>query len=400
METKDKVRILQAKGVKIISPTQVYIDADVLPEQIAAGSCLYPFTRLHGEKTTIATGALIGQEGPATVIDCCIGKNVQLKGGFFSNSLFLEGSSIGSGAHIRECCIIEEEASCAHSVGLKHTILFPFVTLGSLVNFCDCLLAGGTSRTLHSEVGSSYIHFNFTPHQDKATPSLLGDVPRGVMLRESAIFLGGQGGIVGPARLDYGSTLPAGTIWRGESGSRSHIGNPGEFQQGIYKRFRSIAENNINYIANLIALKEWYAQVRSLFWQNDEYGTLFSLSAAEILKRAIAERILRLQGLCAKAMAGRERATHVLDAATLRAQDNFIANFAKVAAYLDAPPLSKANSLQAQKFIATIAEAAPWESYISVIKKLDSTTVKQGSDWLTNIVEEVGKNALTTFCTL
>ena len=115
---------------------------------------------------------------------------------------------------MREGTILEEEASIAHTVGLKQTILFPFVTLGSLINFCDCLMAGGTDRKNHSEVGSSYIHFNFTPNQDKATPSLIGDVPRGVMLNQRPIFLGGQGGMVGPVRLDYGITVAAGTILR------------------------------------------------------------------------------------------------------------------------------------------------------------------------------------------
>lgn len=76
---------------------------------------------------------------------------------------------MGSGAHVRGGTILEEEANGAHTVGLKQTILMPFVTLGSLINFCDVLLAGGTSRTNHSEVGSSYIHFNFTPDGDKTT---------------------------------------------------------------------------------------------------------------------------------------------------------------------------------------------------------------------------------------
>lgn len=54
-------------------------------------------------------------------------------------------------------------------------------------------MAGGTSRKDHSEVGSSYIHFNFTPDGDKTTPSLIGDVPRGEMLNQTPIFLGRQG---------------------------------------------------------------------------------------------------------------------------------------------------------------------------------------------------------------
>ena len=80
---------------------------------------------------------------------------------------------------MRRGTILEEHASCAHTVGLKQTILFPYVTLGSLINFCDCFMAGGTGPRNHSEVGSSYIHFNFSANQDKATASLLGMCPRG-----------------------------------------------------------------------------------------------------------------------------------------------------------------------------------------------------------------------------
>ena len=81
----------------------------------------------------------------------------------------MEKACLGYNSHVRAGTILEEAASVAHTVGLKQTILFPFVTLGSLINFCDCLMAGGTGPKDHSEVGSSYIHFNFTPNQDKAT---------------------------------------------------------------------------------------------------------------------------------------------------------------------------------------------------------------------------------------
>jgi len=116
---------------------------------------------------------------------------------------------MGSGSHVRDGTILEEQASVAHTVALKQTILFPFVTLGSLINFCDCFMSGGTDRKNHSEVGSSYIHFNFTPNQDKATASLIGDVPNGVMLNKNPIFLGGQGGLIGPCRLTFGTIIAA-----------------------------------------------------------------------------------------------------------------------------------------------------------------------------------------------
>ena len=179
---------------------------------------------------------------------------------------------MASGAQVREGCLLEEEANGSHTVGLKQTILFPFVTLGSLINFCDCLLAGGTSRKDHSEVGSSYIHFNYTPNQDKATASLLGDVPRGVMLREPPIFLGGQGGLVGPARIGFGTVIAAGSVWRGDCpeggkllrGERDQPALRGAFHPGLYGDIRRRVTNNILYLANLLALRQWYLHVRVL----------------------------------------------------------------------------------------------------------------------------------------
>ena len=165
---------------------------------------------------------------------------------------------MGLAAHVREGCLLEEEASGAHCVGLKQTILFPFVTLGSLINFCDCLMAGGTGRKDHSEVGSSYIHFNFTPDGDKTTPSLIGDVPRGVMLRERPVFLGGQGGMVGPLRVGYGNVIAAGTILRNDVTEenklvvgKSYTGSVTNFTPNQYSGLSRLVSNNVLYLANL-----------------------------------------------------------------------------------------------------------------------------------------------------
>lgn len=206
-----------------------------------------------------------------TVEDCQLGAGVELKGGYAAGAVFLDGANVGSGAHIRPGTILEEEASAAHTVGFKQTILLPFVTTGSLINFCDCLMAGGTSRKNHSEVGSSYIHFNYTPHQDKATASLIGDVPRGVMLDQPPVFLGGQGGLVGPARLGYGTVIPAGTIWRGDVTqghqllSAAPAPRPGvqPYHPGCYRAARRILRNNLVYLGNVRALRAWYVDVRA-----------------------------------------------------------------------------------------------------------------------------------------
>ena len=210
----EKVICLLKKGVRMTAPFSVEIGDEVNPERIADSLTIYGSARIYGKNTLISPGAKLGYEAPVTLIDCQLGRDVDLRGGYFNNSVFLNKAIMGSNAQVRAGCLLEEEAGGNHCVGLKQTILFPFVQLGSLVNFCDCLMAGGTNRRNHSEVGSSFIHFNYTPRQDKATPSLIGDVPRGVMLREPPIFLGGQGGIVGPVQIDYGTVIPAGIICR------------------------------------------------------------------------------------------------------------------------------------------------------------------------------------------
>ncbi|MBN1829010.1 MAG: UDP-N-acetylglucosamine pyrophosphorylase [Deltaproteobacteria bacterium] len=302
---EDKISALLRKGVSILNPSSVEIGNDVDIERISSrGVVLHGGTKLCGSKLLIGPDAVIGFEGPATVVDCQLGKGVHLKGGFFTKSVFLDRSAMSLGAHVREACLVEEEASGAHTVGLKHTILFPFVTVGSLVNFCDCLMAGGNSRKNHSEVGSSYIHFNYTPNQDKATPSLIGDVPRGVMLRERPIFLGGQGGIVGPLRIGYGTVAAAGTILRSDcpkGGSLIVEGTP----RGIVRKFtgelmgnlRRRVCNNVIYIANLTALREWYRHARRIFFAGDGHEEALYRGALEKIDMAVEERVGRLESL-------------------------------------------------------------------------------------------------------
>ena len=307
----DKIARLIDKGVRIPNPLTLDIGEEVRLDRISGEKVvIYPGCRIYGEKTLISPGAKIGYEGPVTIDNCQIGPKVELKGGYFSRSVFLEGASMGLGAQVREACILEEEASGAHCVGIKQTILLPFVTLGSLINFCDCLMAGGTSRQNHSEVGSSYIHFNFTPDGDKTTPSLIGDVPRGVMLAEPPIFLGGQGGMVGPLRIGYGNVVAAGSILRKDyiEENRLIVGKAPEgrvrrFMPKAYAGFKRIVEGNILYLANLAALEEWYRWVRKGFFDAQELGSFLYEGALEALAAARKERLKRLKAMAEKAHA-------------------------------------------------------------------------------------------------
>jgi UDP-N-acetylglucosamine/UDP-N-acetylgalactosamine diphosphorylase len=301
------VQRLLDMGVRVPSPLTVVVGDDVKVDQIAADVTIYPGCRIAGQRTVLSPGVKLGQEAPVVIEDCQLGRDVELKGGYFRQSTFLDKANMGLGAQVREACLLEEEANGAHTVGLKQTILFPFVTLGSLINFCDVLMSGGTSRKEHSEVGSSYIHFNFTPEGDKATPSLIGDVPRGVLLNRPPIFLGGQGGIVGPIHLGFGTIVAAGSILRHdipqdgrlivECVGRS-LNRP--YHRRAYPNLVRIVNNNVRYLGNLLALDQWYRHVRRGFFGDDRPGRLLYEGARDKLALAKQERIKRLRDLAAK----------------------------------------------------------------------------------------------------
>lgn len=271
-----RIAALLDRGVIIPCPESIEVDADVDPSRITPGVVLHSGTKLSGSRTFLASGVRLGAEGPVTLHNCVLGPDVVLDGGFFTGATFLDRANARSWAHMREGTLLEEEASVAHCVGLKQTILFPFVTLGSLINFCDCLMAGGTSRKNHSEVGSGYIHFNYTPRGEKATPSLFGDVPRGVLLDQPRIFLGGLGATVGPTSVGYGSFLGPGQVYRREVGEGQNLlGEPPiplnvAFDPQRLTGIRQKLRRNLRYIGNLAALWQWYVHARALFERHGE----------------------------------------------------------------------------------------------------------------------------------
>jgi UDP-N-acetylglucosamine/UDP-N-acetylgalactosamine diphosphorylase len=292
---------LQASGALFIAP-------DVRLERIATDVVFHPGCRLSGADLSIGPGCVIGAEAPATINNCQLGARVNLAGGFFEGATFLDDAKAASCAHVRPGCLLEEGSSIAHSVGLKQTIFMPWVASGSLINFCDALMAGGTSRKNHSEIGSSYIHFNFTPHQDKATASLIGDVPNGVLLNQDPIFLGGQGGMVGPCKIAYGTVIPAGQIWRGDVDKPGQLVAHAGFKRNIEMKYDAhkfssvthIVHNNLTYIGNILALDAWYRVVRAPYMSADPFQNACFAGARTRLAEVLKERFMRLDELMEK----------------------------------------------------------------------------------------------------
>jgi UDP-N-acetylglucosamine/UDP-N-acetylgalactosamine diphosphorylase len=380
------IESLLDKGVVIPNPLSLDIGPDVDLDRISADNVtIHPGCRIRGQQTVISAGVTLGAEGPVTIEDCRLGPNVSLKGGYAAQAVFLDGVNLGLGHHIREGTLLEEEASGAHNVGLKQTILFPFVTLGSLINFCDCLMSGGTSRSDHSEVGSSYIHFNFTPRGDKATASLFGDVARGVMLRERPIFLGGQGGAIGPVTVGFGSVIAAGSILRADvPDGQLVVAGPADSRQVPFDPGRSrdlypTVARNVGYIANLRALREWYQQARAPFFAAQEFGELIGAGAVQTLTAAAAERSKRLQAMVAKGSPG------PADHPGLRDRLGDVCQLLMASPLATAPPGELLTDLARQ--------ARDGSTYITAVRQLSAENVASGTAWLEGVVQELWTRA-------
>jgi UDP-N-acetylglucosamine/UDP-N-acetylgalactosamine diphosphorylase len=397
-----KIQILLQKGVQIPNPASIEIGEEVDPDKISEnGVVIHAGCKIFGQSTLILQGARLGYEGPATVVDCQIGPKAELKGGFFKDSVFLEKANMGYGAHVRAGTILEEQASGAHTVALKQTILFPFVTLGSLINFCDCFMSGGTNRKNHSEVGSSYIHFNFTPDQDKATPSLIGDVPGGVMLNQRPIFLGGQGGLVGPCRLAHGTTIAAGTIYRQDElrPGRLIFGGEGKggnisYTPGRHRHGKRIIKNNVIFIANLFALMQWYRYVRPLFVsQNFPQALLEALK--EKLNLAIDERIKRLGGYCLNTPTDQTLNDNA-SPANLKSKPELPNRWPEIQDYLIARQDFVGDRALRDDFLEklNLAIKNSEKNYIAAITGLTPEDTQTGTNWLQGIVDEITTGTL------
>jgi UDP-N-acetylglucosamine/UDP-N-acetylgalactosamine diphosphorylase len=367
----ERVAALRERGVRIPAPEQVYIDDDVDLSRIAPKVTLWPGTRLHGARTFLAAGVSIGAEGPAVVHDSVFADNAAIASGYVRGGVLLRDAKLGANAHVRDGTLLEEEASTAHAVGLKQTILLSFVTLGSLINFCDVLMAGGTSRRDHSEVGSGFIHFNFTPwgkQGDKATPSLMGDVVHGVFLDQARIFLGGSGGVVGPRRVGFGSIVAAGQVLRRDvEGARLVVDAAERIDAPVRApgsgRVDRLVAPNAAFLGQLVALRAWYRDVR--------LARMPTAPEHESTRVATAEAIAAID-TCIE-----ERWTRLAALATEHGRRAEKPSFA-----IEAP--------------CPIGLRADPADHVAWVKALPAADVERGRDWLgaiaTEIVDRVAQN--------
>ena len=367
------------RGVTMPAPDHVYVDRTVALDRVQAGATLFPGTRIAGASTFIGAGALVGSEGPATLVDCAIDADSEVCSGFAEGTVLFRGAKLGGSGHARPATILEEFASTAHAVGLKQTVLMSYATLGSVINACDLLVSGGTSKDDHSEVGSGFIHFNFTPwgeRGDKATPSLVGNVHEGAFLHRRRVFVGGLSGMVGPGEVGFGSVTAAGQVIRRTVGTDrlSATAPPTidrERNDGPMLAINPVKlQANCHYVGQLCALRAWYVQVRMVrrarFAPPADVLPEVLAAGVRAIDRMIVERLARLRQYC---------------------PDNRLATGVFVADLdaRDPPP---------DEFLRPAFAHRPDAAHLDWVRSLEAEAVEAGVEWLRAVsVDAAGRVA-------
>ena len=296
-----RIASLHARGVDVWGPERVYVSEDIDLDSIEPGSVIRRAT-LSGPTLRIASGAVIGTSGHAEVDDCQIGRNAELGAGLYKGATFLEGVKIRGFAEIRPGTLLEEQVDLAHCVALKNTTFTCCCVAGSLINFCDLFLSGGTSRREHTEIGSGAVHYNFDPRGDK-WGSLIGGI-RGVLLRSAPVFIGGTCGLVGPLEVGLGAVTAAGSVIRKDVRENELVADSGRrlrrpgFDRQAYGRLKRQFLVTAKLIGTLRALDAWYTLVRVPNARQDE-RPLYEAGRKQIHAQ-IQERIRRLGKIVAK----------------------------------------------------------------------------------------------------
>lgn len=394
-----RVEALQRRGVEVWGPERVYVSEDVKLDAIEAGAVIRHAT-LSGPELRIAKGAKVGVSGHAEVEDCQLATDVELGAGLYQGATFLRGAKVRGFAEIRPGTLLEEEAEAAHSVALKNTTFTSCCVAGSLINFCDLFLSGGTSRRDHTEVGSGTIHFNFDPRGDK-WGSLIGGI-RGVLLRSAPVFVGGNCGLVGPVEIGFGSVTAAGSVIRRDVGQNVVIATGSknvqirDFDRRIYGSLTSRFLLTAKLIGTLRALDRWYALVRLPTASADERP--FYDAARKQIEIQLAERIKRLGSIVAKlpesislSLAG----SSADDSPAIRQHRNLIERWPAAADALQAPVETPAPPAD---FVNAFSEArTKGMSHIQAIQN-SREGVDETAKWLDGIVDGVTERARKTLC--
>jgi UDP-N-acetylglucosamine/UDP-N-acetylgalactosamine diphosphorylase len=295
----------------------------------------------------------------------------------------------GVGFRVRKGSLYEEGACSGQHTDTKMTLLMPWVTLGSNINCCDVLLAGGTSDSpgRFSEVGSGTIHFNFTIRGDKATASLLGNVCEGVFLRSERLFIGGNCSLLGPLRAEFGSFSAAGIRLSGQlipglNMGTAYLSGHKNYDPRCFPNLSRIVSTQLQFFSELVALFHWYDQVR-VRMAKDVFQESLYRQGQHIVQRNLEERIAQLQLLTDLVSENQSHSERVLPEATLQDQRDWLRKWTQRQEQLQ--NYASIPKLVPESLLRELENAEG--TYTKRVQQLSPTVVEAGQQWLESIAK-------------
>jgi UDP-N-acetylglucosamine/UDP-N-acetylgalactosamine diphosphorylase len=213
--------------------------------------------------------------------------------------------------------------------------------------------------------------------------------------------------MVGPARIGYGTVIAAGAVYRGDCpdggiliGGNSEEAYEKYFHSGFYGNVQRRVLNNIIYLANLLALRQWYIHVRKPFFKNQEFGDGLFEGALEKLEMAVSERLKRFEALSQKMEQSIEIGKDVLQGQqkdiVLQQQSELLNNWTPLGQCFSEQNEMAIAEKERTSFIQAINDIVEKEDrgYTDAIQALDADIASIGVYWLQSIVDGILKRAL------
>jgi len=158
--------------------------------------------------------------------------------------------------------------------------------------------------------------------------------------------------------------------------------------------------NNIIYIANLIALGQWYRQVRGQFISENFPETVLA-GLEDKVNRAVSERINRLEALCDKIQKSLEmqnpKNNERGSSSPVRKQkQELVARWSRMKDLLNQSRSETGDARGQDLFLEKVQKGIKETGldYISVIQRIPASDRVIGTRWLQGIVDRVVDEAL------
>jgi UDP-N-acetylglucosamine/UDP-N-acetylgalactosamine diphosphorylase len=223
----------------------------------------------------------------------------------------------------------------------------------------------------------------------------MGNVFDGVFLNKPPIFLGGQGGMIGPVRIGFGCTSAAGSILRRDELKENRLifenihKNLNTTQKtGIYLSINRVLKNNLFYISNLIALKNWYLYVRK------KYLNIKILNfAIETIDLSIKERIKQLEKLSDKVKTGLEiLKKEGKNSKLVELKENFCDNTQAVTdTIINFSDNFELCTKERDNFLQKFESENNNQNYLDKIHSIDKSVLNSGQLWLKTIITDFNR---------